>query len=110
MVMVTLFDPRFRIPRIVLELAEEFIIHHHFGGAVILVLEMNESAVPEFLTPLRHFFGDDVGVDVNLMHEGKVGRKLEVRGRGIAFAAPLTWTSENQKVIFKFQESSRGLA
>jgi hypothetical protein len=64
-VMIAFVDARFGAPAIVLNLTEELIVNHHPCAARAMMIQANESAVPEFLGPIGHIFGNDVGMNIN---------------------------------------------
>ena len=68
------FDPLLGIPAVGRDFAEEGVVTHHVGEAWPADLEVDEPSVAEFLGPLGHDSGQNVGVAVDLEHGVFVAR------------------------------------
>ena len=64
-----LLDPLFGVPAVGPDFPEEHLVPHHVGKPLSRWLEVDESAVAEFLRPTRHDLGQNVRVCVDFEHE-----------------------------------------
>jgi len=41
---------------------------HHFRKTLFVVLQVDKIAIAELLAPIRHFFGQDMSMTIDLKH------------------------------------------
>jgi hypothetical protein len=66
MMVVALVHAHLRVPAVALYLSKELIILHHSSAAGLVMLQMNETSVAEFLAPAREMLRKYMRVYVNL--------------------------------------------
>ena len=66
--LVVFINPHICVPTVVFDLSEKLVAAHHLGIALSMVLQINEIAIAKLITPVGHFFGEDVSMGVNLQH------------------------------------------
>lgn len=93
LLVIAFVHARFGTPAVVFHLAEKpSVIADHPRATGFVMIELNETAVPEFFFPVRDVFGQNMRVNVNgeeLAHDAKMRNKWKVRQILLFLNAPL---------------------
>src|SRR5258708_2906110 len=68
--LATLMYSCFWVPAVGLNLAKKFVINHHAGAAVLMMVQLYKAIIAKFLRPLGQMLRQDVCVNVYFKHAG----------------------------------------